>query len=156
MKQKTLSSSAKNYIDSLIRHNKIFTVSTITKHFPGEDATIIEQYVLNSHNTYTPFTNTTVFLPKAVFATNGATLKNATVKARSSKVSSKTSTHVELSTTLVDGFKLSCREYKYEIKNNIITIYSSSTRKLPSFKVWKNNRAVIPVSSVGDYSIVLK
>lgn len=158
MTKTKLSSAAMSYIDSLMNHDKIFTVQTIRKHFPSESVTDISEYLssLKSKN-YITVSESLIMVPKTMFASNKPAKTKVTVTARNSTVSGKKVLHVALTPKMVEELKLSVRKYSYSISGNTITVHSSSmSKKHSTFNVWASNKAVIPVSTTGTYTIVIK
>lgn len=157
---KGLSRGAQNYIDSLVSQGKIFTVKTIKNWFPNETDLEISSYAKTAvkGQRYSTIADSAVFVPSAMFANNApADNGPVTIAARNSVVSSVKRIHVPLSSKVVDQFKMSTRTYRYSIKNQSITIHRDSTNsKLDSFTVWKSGKAVIPVPTLGNYTVTIK
>jgi len=154
----TLSKGAQTYINSLIQQDKIFTVNTVKNQFPNESTTTIATYVAKAAKgkRYVTVANGPVYVPSSMFAKNASTVTTVKVSARKSVMSGKIMMNVPLSSSIVNQLRLSARSYRYSIRNRTITISRSSTSlrsKLSSFTVWANNRAAIPVDTLGEYTI---
>jgi len=161
-KTNDISSMARNYIQSLVNQEKIFTTQTIINQFPSSSEEMINTIaaeIASTSKKYSVVRNSMVFVPRRMFSENRS--KNTTIT-KSSSMSTHSGVrgnHLTLSSSDVNSLGLSQRKYRYTIDASTLTLTvhrNSTSEKMHTFTVWSNNRSTILVPAAGEWTVKVR